>query len=121
MGASKSNSSSSIDSGGEELEPFAPSTPTPQNRGGLFRTPSNTTLAVDFATVTKRKGKGKAAAAPIPSKQSRLDDRARGASSDDEALQPIYSNSQLNAQGVTINVKDLLDRIFYFRVKTNIN
>jgi hypothetical protein len=70
MGASKSNSSSSTagDSGGEDLKSFAPFTPTPSSRGGgLFRTPPNTTLAVDFSTVIKRKGKGKAAVVSVPS------------------------------------------------------
>jgi hypothetical protein len=68
MGASKSNSSSSTagDSGGEDLESFAPFIPTLLSReGGLFRTPPNITLAVNFSTVMKRKGKGKAAAVPV--------------------------------------------------------
>jgi hypothetical protein len=62
MGAPKSNSSSSTagNSAGKDLEPFAPSTPTPQKRrGGLFRTPPNTTLAVESTTVTKGKRKRK--------------------------------------------------------------
>jgi hypothetical protein len=76
------------------LKPFAPSIPTPQNRGGgLFRTPPNTTLAVELTTVTRRRGKGKAAAAPVPSKLLRMDDRARGALSDVKARQSIYSYS----------------------------
>jgi hypothetical protein len=94
MGVSKSSSSTAGDSGGEDLEPFAPSTPTPQNRGGgLFRTPPNTTLAVESTTVTRRRGKGKAAAAPVPSELPRMDDRARGASSDVEARQPTHPYS----------------------------
>jgi hypothetical protein len=77
MGPSKGSSSSTAgDSGGEDLESFAPSTPTPPNRGGLLRTPSNTTLAFDFPTVTKRKGKGKFAVAPVPSEPRRMDNGA---------------------------------------------
>jgi hypothetical protein len=71
MGASKSNSSSSIagDSGDEDLKSFAPSTPIPPSqKGGLFRMPSNTTLAVDFSTVMKRKEKEKTAVVYISSK-----------------------------------------------------
>jgi hypothetical protein len=97
MGVSKSSSSTAGDSGGEDLEPFAPSTPTPQNRGGgLFRTPPNTTLAVESTTVTRRRGKGKVtatSAAPVLSKLPKMDDRARGASSDVETRQPTHSNS----------------------------
>jgi hypothetical protein len=96
MGVSKSSSSTAGDSGGEDLEPFAPSTPTPQNRGGLFRTPPNTTLAVESTTVTRRRERGKAAAAPVapvPSELLRMDDRARGALSDVEPRQPTYSDS----------------------------
>jgi hypothetical protein len=99
MGASKSNSSSSTaeGSGGEDLEPFAPSTPTPQNLGGgLFRTPPKTTLAVDSSTATKRKGKGKAAAAPVFSDPRRMDDRTRGASSGVEPRRPTHSEQQSN-------------------------
>jgi hypothetical protein len=68
MGLSKSNSSSSTagDSGGEDLESFTPSTPTPQSRGGLFRTPTHTSLAAELKTVTRRKEKGEAAAASVP-------------------------------------------------------
>jgi hypothetical protein len=102
MGASKSNSSLSTagDSGGEDLEPFAPSTPTPQNRrGGLFRTPPSTTLAVESTTVTRRRGRGKVtatSAAPIPAELPRMEDRARGASSDVETRQPTHPDSQLS-------------------------
>jgi hypothetical protein len=129
MGASKSNSSLSTagDSGGEDLEPFAPSTPTPQSRGGgLFRTPPNTTLAVDFSTVTKRKGKGKAAAAPVPSEPRRMDDRAREASSDVEHRRPTHSEQQSKEEEEEeeeeeedITVKDLIKRMSYFRSKTS--
>jgi hypothetical protein len=125
MGASKSNSSSSTagDSGGEDLEPFASSTPTPQNRrGGLFRTPPNTTLAVESTTVTRRRGREKAAAAPVapvPSELPRMDDRARGASSDVEARQPTYPDSQSNVRRVTMSVKDLMDRMSHFGAKIN--
>jgi hypothetical protein len=71
MGASKSNNSSSTagDSGGKDLESFAPSIPTPSSRGGgLFRMPPNTTLAVNFLTVMKRKGKEKTAVVSVSSK-----------------------------------------------------
>jgi hypothetical protein len=82
----------------------------PKNRGGLFRTPPNTTLAVDFATVTKRKRKRK-----LP----RMDDRAIAASSDVEARQPTHSNSQLNGRRVTISVENRIDRMSYLRAKIN--
>jgi hypothetical protein len=105
------------------LEPFAPSTPTPQNRGGggLFRTPPNTTLAVGSTTVTRRRGRGKPAAAPVapvPSKP-RMDDRSRGASSDVEARQPTHPNSQSSTRRVTMSVKDLMDRMSHFGAKIN--
>jgi hypothetical protein len=95
MGVLKSSLSTAGDSGGEDLEPFAPSTSTLQNRGGggLFRTPPNTTLAVKSTTVIRRRGKEKAAAAPVLSELLRMDDRARGASSDVKARQPIHPNS----------------------------
>jgi hypothetical protein len=121
MGVSKSSSSTAGDSGGEDLEPFAPSTPTPQNRGGLFRTPPNTTLAVESTTVTRRRGRGKATAAPVapvPS-EPRMDDRSRGASSDVEARQPTHPNSQSSTRRVTMSVKDLIDRMSHFGAKIN--
>jgi hypothetical protein len=94
MGVSQSSSSTAGDSVGEDSKPFAPSTPTPQNRGGLFRTPSNTTLAVESTTATKRRRRGKAAAAPVPSEPRKMDDGAREASSDVEARRPTHSEQQ---------------------------
>jgi hypothetical protein len=122
MGASKSNSGSSTagDSGGEDLEPFAPSTPTPQNRGGgLFKTPPNATLAVDFSTATKRKGNGKAAAAPGPSEPRRMEDRTKGPSSDVEPRRPTHSEQQSNDGGEEedMTVKDLIKRMSRFGSK----
>jgi hypothetical protein len=88
MGPSKSNSTSSTagDSGGEDLESLTPSTPTPhrRGRGGLLRTPPNTSLAVESTTVTRRKGKGKAATAPVLFEPQRMDDGGVEASSEVE-------------------------------------
>jgi hypothetical protein len=109
---SSASSSTAGDLGGEELKSLTPSTPTPiwrSHRGGLLRTPLNTTLAVDSKTVIRRKAKP--ATALIPFEPQRMNDIEIGSS---EAYQPARLKQPLRS---AISVKDLIKRMSHFRSK----